>query len=97
MLPVISHGSTVCDEILCKWGAGSRGRWRAVPWVLLHSHGLSSPLAFPHSCMCCMNNRFSEPLARLMVLHFLIYASSLCNGRGVPSPPRILFNNLLEI
>lgn len=53
MLPVISRGSTVCDEILCKWGAGSRGRWSsavgfaAFPWPQL-SPRLSTQLHVLH-------------------------------------------------
>lgn len=40
--PVISHGNAVFDEILCKWGEGRRGGWRAAgaaafPWPQLSS------------------------------------------------------------
>lgn len=49
--PVISR-----DEILCKWGEGSRAGWRAVLGGLLRSHGLSPPFALPCSCVCRVNN-----------------------------------------
>lgn len=91
--PVISPGSTVRDDVLCKCGEGSRGGLRAV----LRPPGLSPLLALPRSCPRCRSNTFSEPLARATLRCFLVYASSFCNSRSVPSSSSVLFSNTLEI
>lgn len=51
--PVISQGSKVCDEILCKWGEGSRAGWRAVLGGCCVPMASALPLLF-HVAACVM-------------------------------------------